>query len=587
MQIIDKIVHLVRALQSEKAKNFKNGQILYFSASKKTPLIFDNHRSLCLLILILLISACGKDQSTAGYKILRYNESAGINSLDPANASRVENIWAIQQIFNGLVQADSQMQIRPCLAEKWEIAENKLEYTFHLKKGIYFHSNPCFKPSGKKEMTAMDVLFSLNRIADPATASSGAWTVAPIERRSDGSLRMEAIGKYTVKIFLKKPFSPFLKILATPYCSVIPAEAIEFYGKEFRKNPVGTGPFYLKTWKEGEKLILLKNENYFEQWNGKKLPLLDAVVFSFLKDKQTAFLEFVKGNFDFISGVDGSYKDELLNASGELRAKYKQGVVLKKTPYLKTDYLGFYLGSENAETLPAAYKNKLVRQAIFHGIDREKLIRYLRNNIGKASEGSILPPVLRKQNLRAAKHSAYDQQRAKQLLEQAGFKNGKGLPELKLVTSSAYQDICEYIQKQLEEIGIPIKTEVMMPAINTEMIASGKAGFYRKSWIADYPDAENFYLLFLSQNKSPDGPNYSHFSKQEFENIYLQLLLKEEGENKEELIAAADSLLLDEMPVIPLYYDEVVYFIKPYVKNLSPNAQNFPSFKYVDKPADE
>lgn len=306
-----------------------------------------------------------------------------------------------------------------------------------------------------------------------------------------------------------------------------------------------------------------------------------------MKDKQTAFLEFIKGNFDFISGVDGSYKDELLNAGGALRSKYHGKVILKKTPYLKTDYLGFYLGKEHPETLPEPYRSKWVRQAISLGIDREKMIRYLRNNIGLAANGSILPPVLQTDLKLERQKNYYNPEKAKLLLEKAGYKNGQGLPELKLVTSPVYQDLCEFIQKQLEEIGIPVKTEVMMPAINTEMIAAGKAGFFRKSWIADYPDAENYFLLFLEKNFAPDGPNYAHFKNENFEKWYRQMLQENNPESRENLIRKADSLLQEEMPVIPLYYDEVVYFLQPELQHLNPNAQNFPQFKYVDKPADE
>jgi peptide/nickel transport system substrate-binding protein len=539
------------------------------------------------VVIFCGMTGCGSRQSTSGYKILRYNESAGINSLDPAFSGRVENIWAIQQIFNGLVQADSAMNIKPCLAHKWDIAANQLEYTFYLRRDVFFHSNACFGDKKARKMVASDLVYSLNRIADPSTASSGAWTVSPIARNEKGELKIESVGDSILKIFLKEPFSPFLKILATPYCSVIPKEAIQYYGNDFRKNPVGTGPFFLQTWKEGEKLILRKNPVYFEQINGKPLPYLDAVVFSFLKDKQTAFLEFIKGNFDFISGVDGSYKDELLNASGTLRAKYHGKVMLKKTPYLKTDYLGFYLGNKQSGTLPEAYRNKLVRQAISLGIDRKKMIRYLRNNIGMAAGGSILPPVLQAHQNHKKEVLGYDPAKAKRLLEQAGFKDGKGLPELPLVTSPVYQDLCEFIQKQLEEIGIPVKTEIMMPAINTEMIAAGKAGFFRKSWIADYPDAENYFLLFLEKNFAPDGPNYAHFKNENFEKCYRKMLQENNVSRREILIRQADSLLQDEMPVIPLYYDEVVYFIRPQIQFLNPNAQNFPQFKYVDKPADE
>jgi len=562
--------------------------------TNKISTLVDQKSNLILLFLRVIVTLCGvfvltgchQSQSTSGYKILRYNESAGINSLDPAFSGRVENIWAIQQLFNGLVQADQQMKIQPCLARHWEISSDKKVYTFYLRSGVYFHNNICFGSAKIRLLKASDVVFSLNRIADPSTASSGAWTVAPIEKTANGKLKIESIGDSIVKIYLKAPFAPFLKILATPYCLVVPKEAIEYYGKEFRKNPVGTGPFEMKTWKEGEKLIFIKNNAYFESLNGKKLPHLDGVVFSFLKDKQTAFLEFIKGNFDFISGIDGSYKDELLNTSGELRSKYRNQVMLKKTAYLKTDYLGFYLGKEEG-SLPSAYKNKLVRQAISLGIDRKKMIRFLRNNIGVASNGSILPPVLQSKKMNDNLETEYNPEKAKALLEKAGFKNGKGLPELKLLTSAAYQDLCEFIQKQLEEIGVQVKTEVMMPAVNTEMIAAGKAGFYRKSWIADYPDAENYFLIFLQKNLSPEGPNYTHYNNSTFEKIYQELITEIDVQRQALLIEKADSILREEMPLIPLFYDEVVYFIRPEIKYLEPNAQNFPQFKYVDKPADK
>ncbi|MCX6280288.1 MAG: ABC transporter substrate-binding protein, partial [Bacteroidetes bacterium] len=293
-----------------------------------------------IIFFALLLFSCAERDKQAGKTVFRYNEAANITTLDPAFARDQTIIWATNQLFNGLVQLDDHLQIRPSIAKSWEISSAGAEYLFYLRNDVYFHDNPAF-PQGKgRKVTARDFVFSFNRLVDPEVASPGAWVFNFIEKSGDIPA-FEAINDSTLLIRLSQPFPPFLGLLSMQYCSVIPHDAIDFYGNEFRSNPVGTGPFRFKMWQEGVKLVLVKNQNYFEKEGDKKLPFLDAVAITFIPDKQTAFLDFVKGKLDFISGIDPTYKDELLTREGKLQRKYQSEINLITQPYLNTEYLGF------------------------------------------------------------------------------------------------------------------------------------------------------------------------------------------------------------------------------------------------------
>ena len=156
------------------------------------------------------------------------------------------------------------------------------------------------------------------------------------------------------------------------YCSVVSKEAIEYFGEEYRSNPIGTGPFQFKLWVENTKLVFRKNPTYFEKdREGKQLPYLEAVAITFLPDKQSEFLQFIQGNLDFMKSLDASYKDDIITRDGKLKSKYQQTIFMEIGPYLNTEYLGIYLDHKN-KTL----SNKLIRKAINYGFDRKKMITY-------------------------------------------------------------------------------------------------------------------------------------------------------------------------------------------------------------------
>lgn len=543
--------------------------------SKNAYCLFRSFFILFCVFLSLLGTSCSEKETNTNKTVFRYNEVAGIASLDPAFAKDQAMIWADLQLYNGLVQTDKELNIQPAIAKSWEISSDGLEYRFLLRDDVFFHPHELFKGK-KRKVVASDFVYSLNRILDEKTASPGRNLFTCIEKTNNGyAIKAESDSVLTIR--LKEPFSPFLGILTMPYASVVAKEVVEHYKQDYRKNPIGTGPFIFKMWKEGVKLVMLKNEDYFEKDSlGNSLPYLDAVAITFIIDKQSVFLEFIKGNIDFISGIDPNYKDEVLTRSGKLQPKYKNKIQLLTQTYLNTEYLGFRMD------LDSPLRDKRVRQAINHGFDREKMIKYLRNNIGVAGKWGILPVGLPGFDS-VSKTYDYNPQLSKELLAQAGYPNGEGMPEITLSTTASYLDLCKYIQQQLGLLGMKVRLDVNPPAALRENMAQGKVEWFRGSWIADYPEAENYFALFYTPNRSPKGSNYTAFSSKEYDRLYEKARGENDLQKRIELYKRMNQILMDESPIVVLYYDQVLRFAQRNISGLEPNPMNHLVLKYVKK----
>ena len=572
--------------------------------------------------LLILFSSCGRDNShDEDLKIFKYNESAGILTLDPIYAKDLPHIWACNQIFNGLVAFDDEMNVVPAIAKSWKISDDGMIYTFILRDDVYFHEDACFAVKSTRQqdnkttsrdalnastrkVVAEDFVYSFNRVLDRKLNSSGSWIFANVEKRHqvaespshqdlepelvEGTTKyaFHALNDTILKIELTQPFPAFLGILSMTYASVVPHEAVDFYGTEFGRHPVGTGPFKYQYWKEGVKLVFRKNPNYFEKIGEERLPYLDAVSISFIIDKQVAFMEFVKGKFDFMSGIDARYKDELLTRDGQLRQEYEDDIYLIREPYLNTEYLAFFLG-EN-DTL-GKERSLALRQAVSYSIDREKMLRYLRNGIGTPGNYGIipvgLPGALVKTHGRVSLHEnaelnigyPYNPKKAERLLKDNDLLGY----ELKLYTTQDYIDIAKFVQSALTEVGLNCKVEEMMPAALREKRANGNLPFFRSSWVADYPDAENYLSLFTTNNFTPQGPNYTHYSNAKFDELYQKSLTCNDIEERAKIYHEMDSLMMTEAPVVILFYDEVLRFVNKNVEGLGSNPTNMLNLKKV------
>ncbi|WP_203255744.1 ABC transporter substrate-binding protein [Hyunsoonleella ulvae] len=525
-------------------------------------------------VFLLFFFSCGKDKNAQkDHLVFRYNEYANINTLDPAFSRTLQDNSVCNQLYNGLVQLDEELNILPCIAKRWSISEDGKTYTFNLRNDVYFHKHALFGKDSTRLVKANDFSYSLNRLRDEKLAAPGGWVLNKVAN-------FKAVNDTIFKISLKQPFPAFIGLLTMKYCSVVPKEIVEHYGTEFRSHPIGTGPFKFKRWEENIKLVFRKNENYFEiDKDGNQLPYLEAIALTFLPDKQSEFLQFAQGNIDYLQGLDASYKDELLTADGKLREKYAISVNMTRGPFLNSEYLGFYLDSETPEI-----QSKLIRKAINYGFDRKKMMAYLRNGIGNPANGGFIPIGL--PGYDPSIGFSYQPEKAKKLINQFKEESGIANPEITLVTSSNYLSFCEFIQRELEKAGLKINVDVMPEATLRSSRSNGKVDMFRSSWVADYLDAENYLSIFYSKNFAPDGSNYFHFKNDTVDSLYNKAFTISNINERKHLYTTIDSIAMEHAIMVPLFYDEVVRFTRKNVKGLGSNPINMLDFKYVTKSID-
>jgi len=521
-----------------------------------------------LLAICLLSSSYNKTGQEKN--IFHYNEFSGIPTLDPAFAKSQATMWPAHQLFNTLVEIDDSLHIVPSLATRWDISADRTVYTFYLRNDVYFHDDPAF-PGGKgRKMKADDIVYSLSRIMDKRVASPGAWIFS---RKTDTLQPFTALDDTTFRLTLLYPYNPILGILSMQYCSVVPREVVEYYGNDFRRHPVGTGPFRMVAWEEGQALVLKRNEKYFEKDSaGNSLPYLDGVKVSFYDSKATEFLLFRQKDLDFINDIEASFKDEVLTKAGTLRKEWEGKIRLIASPYLNIEYLGILMDTSNPLLAGSPLRLKKIRQAINYGFDRRKMTLYLRNSLGTPAESGFVPLGLPSFDSTVVRGYYYDPVKTRQLLADAGFPGGKGLPVIKLLTIAIYADMANFIAKQLEESGIPVQVEVVQKSLLLDMTSGSRAAFFRGSWIADYPDAENYLSVFYSKNPAP--PNYTRYHNPAFDLLFEKAIAETNDSIRYELYRQADQLMINDAPVVPLWYDKAVRLVQTRVVGFRANALN-------------
>ena len=533
----------------------------YKSISNKTNIGF-----LIIILFGILLSSCEKDSDIEN-NIFKYNEYSNISSLDPAFSSTLRNIWPINQIFNGLVQLDKNLEIKGDIASSWTISEDKRTYTFKIRQDVYFHNSELFGKNLTRKVKAKDFEYSFKRLIDNKIASPGYWVFNNVKD-------FKAINDSIFQIELKKEFDPFLGILSMKYCSVVPHEIVTVLGDKFSKKPIGTGPFKFKKWDENVKLVLSKNKNYFEHDSlGQKLPYLDGIAISFIPDKKSEFMELLSGRLDMVSSPENSIIDQIFDYKGDLKPRFSSNYNLLKSPYLNTEYIGFNIQNN-------IKKDTLLRYAINSGIDRKKMMQYLRKNIGYPAESGIVPNGLN--NSFYLPRYNYDPDLSKKLI--SIYKSNNDIDEINItiVSDSQYLDILEFIQSELQKIGVQVQIEITPPSILRQGKATGKFDAFRASWIADYPHVENYFSLFYSKNHTPKGPNYTFFSDKNFDKLY-ELIGNKKSISYEKISNNLENIIRRYSPIIPLYYDMSVRIVPKNISGLEANAINQLNLKRVVK----
>jgi len=572
-------------------------------------------KAIYLSLVALIMSSCGgEDNNHEEFKegnggvfyggVFRSNEVEDFHSLFPLSVTEVAADHITKQIYEGLIkQSQEDLTILPSLAEQLDFSNDASVWTFYLHKGVKFHDDECF-PDGKgREVTANDFKYCFDRLctATPENQYFGntfknrvkgadEYFQSTIDKKPlpGGVSGVEVIDNYTLRITLVQPFSGFLNILSTQGCSVYPKEAYEKYGVDMRTKCVGTGPFKLKSCKEGESVVLERNPDY---WNsdemGNKLPYLDGLKFSFIKEKKSEFLEFKRGNLDMIFQLPVEMISEILGEFDEAKqvnAPFEMQVV----PAMSTFFFGFQHTSD-------IFSKKDVRLAFNYAIDREKIVENILQGEGIPGIYGIVPPAFKGYHNKELNGFTFDVEKARKLLAKGGYPNGKGFPKITLQTNSGGGDrniqVCEAVQKMLKEnLNIDVDVNVVPLAEHLERIESGKTLFWKSHWIADYPDPETF-LTLLSGRHIPknmmDKPylNSMRYKSEKFDTLFANAMKELNDRKRMKLYLEADQIGIDDGAVIPVFYDENYRLLKPYVKNFPANAMEYRDMArvYLDK----
>ncbi len=542
-----------------------------------------------VLLFLILFSSCSKKEQSG--KIFRYNETQGIENLDPVMASNYQTIWPLQQCTEGLMEYSKDMQLQPCLSSSYKISDDALTYTFLIRENIFFHNDDCFPDKKGREVTAKDFKYCFERVCDPRTKSRGSWL---FRDRIKGALEyinsiknnvnnvkeiigIQAMDDTTLVITLTKPFAPFLSILTMPYSFVYPKEAVEFYKENFGYHPVGTGPFKFVKWDFDRELVFEKNQNY---WQKNAVIKLDGFNVTFTRSAETEYLDFTSGKLDYYSPTP-EVLTQLLDENGKL--KPGNDFELIRQPWLNTVYLGIQLDNE----VPGGKgnilsDNKKLRQAVNYAIDRDKIIKYVLKFKGKPAENGPIPVGMPGFST-DVKGYKYDKIKAVKLLEEGGYPNGKGL-SLKLIISNEETSklMGEAIQAQLKEIGIDLQLDFIQGSTMRSSQVGGELSFWRGNWGADYFDPENFMALFYSKNKTPAGPNYTHFFNPKTDSLYELGLKETDFQKRKAIYNEMEKIIIDDSPWIFLIYNEILYLKSNRVKDIYIDGLNTLILKSAD-----
>jgi len=457
-----------------------------------------------LILLVLSIEACVSD--TSEVNVFLYNQHNSITSLDPAFAKSQNNIWATHHLFSTLVQLDSELNIQPSIAKSWAVDSAALNYTFNLRDDVMFHNDDCLSEDNRV-VNAADVVYSLTRLRDTILNAPGSWIFDNRLAHPPYSI----IDDTTMMIHLSQPFAPFLSLLTMQYCSVVPRECVEHYGSQFYRNPVGSGPFRFKRWDMSQGLFLLRHDDYFEWQDSSSYSNLDGVRTTFIGERSIAFLELINDRIDFFSGLESGYINTALTPSGELRAKYDD-VRLVKAPFLNFEYLGMNPTAPDAHPL---LQELDFRQALNYAIDRNLMIKSLRNGVGQPADAGVITRGLPAYDPTKVNGYGHDLDLAKTLIGR--FDRAQLSLPLVIYTTKDYLDLTTYIAKQWEYLGLTIEIEVMESATLRAAMRQGQIPLFRASWIADYPDGESFLSMFYSKNPAP--PNYTRYQSDEYDEL--------------------------------------------------------------------
>ena len=467
-------------------------------------------------------------------------------TLDPARLRDIYSLAVGQQLFDGLVQFDQTLSITPALAQFWTASRDGLSWTFTLRKGVKFHHG--------REVTSDDVVYSFTRLLDPKTRSGGADLLLGIqgaqdfrEGRASTVVGLTAVDRYTVRVTLTESPVPFVSVLAVGQAKIVPKELVEQQGEAFGTQPVGTGPFRFVRWEHGKEIVLAGNPDYFDG-----PPKLARLVFRIFPGER-------------LEEVFSEFKAGALEDSPIPSKDYRQVIASQAYQYVRRPIFGLRHYGINTRMKPL--DDRRVRQALMYAIDREVVVSDVWLGRYSLAKG-VLPPGTLGFNPKL-KGYPYDPARARELLAQAGYPNGRGLPPIVFWSSVRFEEILrehERIRKDLEAVGVTAEFQYNpdWPSFSKAM-SERKLPIFLRAWFADVPDPENF-LAKLFYSSSP--LNHMGYSNPAVDALIERARAESDTTRRVELYRRVEEMVLDDVPVIPVWHQTYERLFQPYVKGV-------------------
>lgn len=550
-------------------------------------------KHLVLLCLLPLLQSCNwsrsgaKGSSQASHLgeiekpvVLHQARSADPKTLDPqAQFDSISGLF-VRSLYDTLLDyhyLKRPYELIPVLLEKMpEISKDRKTLTFQLKKGIHFTDDECFKGGKGRELVSDDVIYTIKRFAD-INVNALSWfllsdVVVGLDEMREKTKKnlnldyakeevkgLEKVDDYTFKMHLVDPNPLALYSLAASSLAIVPKEAVEKYGRAFSRHPVGTGAFKLEQYRKKQTMTFVKNENYFMHYPtegepgdlekglledaGKQLPLVNEVKLHYIPESQPEMLKFKNGELSWVAlDRDNFEQMAFFDKSGkiQLNQELAEDFQLYTEPALTTSYIIFNMKDEVSQ-------NKNLRKAMAHAINFQKKIELLANGRG-VTLGSIVPPSIGGSEREIGYYGTpYDLGKAKEYMEKAGYGENKRL-ELTLTiggTSTTHQNMYEFFRNSLDKIGIDLKPDYKTWPSYLKSTHIGDFQVATAAWAADYPDPENFYQLFFSENARG-----SSFKNEEYDKLYNEMRFMENSPERFAILQKMARILQEEVPVI-------------------------------------
>jgi peptide/nickel transport system substrate-binding protein/oligopeptide transport system substrate-binding protein len=487
------------------------------------------------------------------------------STLDPGRVGDIYGRPIAQQVFDGLVRFDQTLTITPGLAEFWRASRDGMTWTFTLRKGVKFHHG--------RELVADDVVFSLTRLLDPRLKSAGADQFTSIKGAAefrDGRAKsvsgLVAVDRHTVQIVLNEPYVGFANVLAIGHAKIVPRDLVEREPERFGQAPKGTGPFRFERWERGKEIVLTANREYF---GGS--PHLARIVYRVFPGEQSDAMydEFKRGNLE----------DTPVPVKNYRRIIAESGHVHVKRPMISVRFYGF-----NTRIKPL--DDRRVRQALNHAIDREGLIDELSSGRFALARG-ILPPGTLGFNPKLAGY-AYDPARARQLLQDAGYPGGRGLPPIEIWANVKNDPVLrehELVRRALDAVGIRAEFRYLgdWPQY-AKKLAAGECPVFLYALFADVPDPDTF----LSKLHSRSAQNFFGYANRTVDELLAEARKEADAPRRVELYRRAEQLVVDDAPLLPIFHYTYDRLFQPYVKSVEVSGLGDPYIPFrriwLDRP---